>query len=269
MTIIDDLDVRYLFSITAPFATRWVGKTPAGYRIDLDYASDTTHRAGGGGPRVTTDIEKLRESWPNLNASVDAILARPDEDAPGDKPDHAKRHPRGSGDDQKLERARDRANEKDHAACWFGLSGTVAAGMDWAQLRPDGVVDFDGRLTLRDEQGALINAVVLGSVDLVKGDERPLTLDEAVERLRGGEPDKVGFALALRFEAAQEPEPWAAKRYRRARALKYRRLSQGQCLGVGRLVSFADAASCFVIDVVSVLPKPAAIDNFGHATDGR
>ena len=38
--MIDGLDVRYLFTINAPFATRWVGKTPAGYRLDLDYAAD-------------------------------------------------------------------------------------------------------------------------------------------------------------------------------------------------------------------------------------
>jgi hypothetical protein len=270
MTMMEGLDVKYLFSITAPFATRWIGKTPAGFRLDLDYASDVIHGPGGGrGPKVTTDLVKLNDSWPNVAKAVETILGRAPREAaaPVEEHDEPAARKRGSpkkSDERNLKRARDLATEEDHAVNWFGLTGTVAAGMDWAQLRPDGVVDFDGRLTLRDEEGTLVNAVVLGSVDLIKpGNSRPLTLDEAVEHLREAKNDEVGFALALRFETVQEPEPWAAKRYRRVGALKYRRLSRGQCLGVGRLKSFTDSSSRFLIDVVSVAPNPSELNLFG------
>lgn len=285
MTMKDDLDVKYLFTITAPFATRWIGQTPSGFRLDLDYASDVIHGAGAGeGPKVSTDPVKLVESWPDTDEVVRSILDRggPEQaaaEAPAavdeDEADAAggagkRGHRRGKPSFQaQLKRARDMATELDHAKNWFGLTGTVAAGMDWAQLRPDGVVDFDGRLTLRDETGVLVNAVVLGSVDLVRpGEPRPLTLDQAVENLREGKAEKIGFALALRFEAAQEPEPWAAKRYRRVGTLKYRRLSRGQCLGIGRLMSFADSTSRFLIDVVSVAPNPEKLEAFGDARVG-
>jgi hypothetical protein len=267
MTMMDGLDVKYLFTIAAPFATRWIGKTPAGFRIDLDYASDVSRGPGGGrGPKVTTDLAKLNESWPDVAKAVEAILGRAPREAPPlvvEQKPPGRRHG-ADAERARLRRARDLATEEEHAVNWFGLTGTVAAGMDWAQLRPDGVVDFDGRLTLRDEDGTLVNAVVLGSVDLIKpGNARPITLDEAVEHLREAKNDEIGFALALRFEAVQEPEPWAAKRYRRVGAHKYRRLSRGQCLGVGRLKSFTDASSRFLIDVVSVAPDPSRLDLFG------
>jgi hypothetical protein len=243
--VLDAVEARYMFTISAPFATRWVGSNPAGYRLDLEYAVSDASQPDVG-PSVKTDPVKLARSWPNILARVTTIIQRQD---PAAVPVEL------TADN--LDRARRLATQADHDEHWFGMTGTVAAGMDWAMLRADGVVDFDGRVTLKDDTGLFVNAIVLGSADLVlPGEIRPLTLDQAVERLKNSKGE-TGLAVALRFEAAQEPEPWAAKRYRRSGAFKYRRLSRGQCLGVGVVKSFGHSA-CFEVDVVAFVHKDRA-----------
>jgi hypothetical protein len=130
---------------------------------------------------------------------------------------------------------------------WLGIEGRIVSGVDWALLRADGVMEFDGQLVLTDGplddkkgKGVLVNARTSGSVDLCPKQARPYSLDNAVDMLKdSGYGTGVGIALAIRFEAPQESEPWASKKYtRRKGQLKYIRLSRGQFIGHGKLEAF-------------------------------
>jgi hypothetical protein len=307
-------NLKYMFSIKAGFPARYVAKTPAGYRIDVEY------RAQGSQPEITTDCLALALAWrdeiqASLNPSVVSAfyekycdVDRLAQQLPeGERKTIAKysslgplvirlaalalgseyskvveelerkalgRHeqvpalssllelwvtpgstaPQEPGSELKafselfVEALRDFFEDSDEPnRPWLGIEGRIVSGVDWALLRADGVMEFDGQLVLTDGplddkkgKGVLVNARTSGSVDLCPKQDRPYSLDNAVDMLRdSGYGTGVGIALAIRFEAPQESEPWASKKYtRRKGQLKYIRLSRGQFIGHGRLEAF-------------------------------
>jgi hypothetical protein len=146
---------------------------------------------------------------------------------------------------------------------WLGLKGHIISGVDWALLRGDGVIEFDGQITLSDGPaddkkgvGVLVNARTSGAVDLVGKDEaRPLSLDHALERWMASDAN-VPIALNVRFEAPQEPEPWASKKYtRRKGQLRYAALSRGQFVGCGAIKTNKQNAASIKLDLFQVVPN--------------
>lgn len=143
---------------------------------------------------------------------------------------------------------------------WLGLNGYILSGVDWALLRSDGVIEFDGQLVLKDgprddqARGVLVNARTSGAVDLVsKGFERPYSLDHALELWMM--EATVPVALSFKFEAPQEPEPWASKKYTRRRGqLRYAQLSRGQFVGCGEIKTNNAQAASVELAVFQVVP---------------
>jgi len=279
--------LRYMFDLETRLAARWVGKTPAGFRIDIEYQS-------AGANKVKTDPVKLLADWPA--SSVDWLFERIDYEkahaAPaengayvaaakqllhvGPKAEElwAAGKPRAYlvaksvSSREILTAVREyvaacpeyQSNDPSVELPWLGFDGDIVTGIDWAVLRADGVVEFDGRVTLRghgpDSQNTdeyiLINVEFGGAVDFLQA-QRPVTIDQAAELLKTvrGIAD---LALAMRFEAPQQPEPWAAKRYKRNRGqLRYRHLSRGQFVGIGTINGVVPAGSIVSMGVYQIL----------------
>ncbi len=64
-----------------------------------------------------------------------------------------------------------------HAPNWRGLSGAIVSGADFLLFRLDGVLELDGRITMRATDGTLIDATYKGLVDLYEARERQEILD--------------------------------------------------------------------------------------------
>jgi hypothetical protein len=268
--------LRYMFSIQAGFPTRWVAKTPTGYRIDAEFHTTTSGRA------ISTADDRYWLAWgaevkdwlhQHPLASDWMGLFKKDEqkrvaEAFASKPAGAKQARVEVESDVKhaefgavLKRLREFVREKElDCPAWLGLSGSIVSGVDWALLRSDGVVEFDGQWVLTDgdlddKKAVLVNARSAGSVDLCGSkDQRPLTLDHAVSMIHATKEDEhVGIALAIKFEAPQEPEPWASKKYtRRKGQLRYALLSRGQFVATGNLKAFGKSGAEVELDVYQV-----------------
>lgn len=87
------------------------------------------------------------------------------------------------------------------------LRGTVvgASGGDYAQLRPDGVLDFDARYMLRTDDGVLIYLQSRGY---------RWSSPEVAARLQRGEPvdaSQYYMRVSTRFEVEAGPYDWLAR----------------------------------------------------------
>jgi hypothetical protein len=61
-----------------------------------------------------------------------------------------------------------RSNGKNaYLKLWQGLTGSTRSGGDFMLLRKDGVLELDGRITIKAENGPLIDLVYRGNVDLL------------------------------------------------------------------------------------------------------
>jgi hypothetical protein len=269
--------LKYMFSIKAGFPARWVAKTPAGYRIDVEFHTARSEYA------ITVDVKQYWQAWgkevrewllkqPTTLDDWKALLTK--EERPIIEALAKKLTGEAAQNGATLETEAGRAElgvlladlreyfrGKDvDGLPWLGLSGHIVSGVDWALLRADGVVEFDGQWVLadgnlEDKNAVLVNARTSGSVDLCSSTrERPLTLDHAVATIHAIEDDaQVGIALAMKFEAPQEPEPWASKKYtRRKGQLRYIRLSRGQFVAIGKLKAFGKSAAEVQLDVYQV-----------------
>jgi len=237
------LTSQYMFSIDTAFPTRWVGETPAGYRIDVEY------RGSGRPDEISTDNKKLVADH-GLRALYDTL--------------------RGTGrndtDDQVVTRLRAEYADGRPDRPWLGLEGRVVSGVDWALLRADGVIEFDGQFVISDRlapdpdaKGVLVNARTSGAVDLFPGPSaRPLSLQHCVDRVKAiGPKEHVGIALSVKFEAPGESEPWASKKYTRKKGqLRYIELSRGQFIAKGKLTSFGNAGASVRLDVFQIEVDP-------------
>jgi len=168
---------------------------------------------------------------------------------------------------------------------WEGLEGRVVAGSDWATARTDGVIEFNGRLTLRtnekklaeskaaaptppaaaapeeeddDDDSLLINLFVSGVVDSVVNIGDP-TEDRTARIIKlhalPARPP-LPIALAVRFELAQATEPWLAKELPQTRFEKYAQLVQSPFVACG-FVQFRpgeQVPSSIEVDILQVTP---------------
>jgi len=233
-------ELRYMFSIKTSLPARWVGETPAGYRIDVEY------RGGGSQPEISTKFDLLVKDW-----TAELTKAYAEKKLPDPLPADAKT----------LVEALRNAFGNDPARPWLGIEGRIVSGVDWALLRADGVIEFDGQFVLTDGPvpdpnaiGVLVNARTSGSVDLYPNSPRPLSLAHCVDKVKSIQSKQfVGIALATKFEAPRESEPWASKKYtRKTGQLKYIQLSRGQFVAKGKLISFATASAEIDLDVFCV-----------------
>jgi hypothetical protein len=161
---------------------------------------------------------------------------------------------------------------------WLGLRANIISGVDWALLRADGVVEFDGQLTLRDgpqvdrgKVGVLVNARTSGVIDLIsKGGSRPSSLDHALSLWLASDAS-LPVALNIRFEAPQEPEPWASKKYtRRKGQMKYAALSRGQFVGCGFVKMNKQDAATIDLDVFQAAPNlDFKLENLSESLDSE
>jgi len=188
-----------------------------------------------------------------------------------------------------LAAVRDFSKENADYPPWLGLEGHILSGVDWSLLRSDGVIEFDGQLTITDGllndkkgEGVLVNARTSGAVDLVANDaERPYSIEHAMDLWLRAAGD-VPVALNIKFEAPQESEPWASKKYtRRKGQLKYVMLSRGQFVGCGTIKSLQKQGTTIELEVFQVVApgkvvrpgeddaKRAAADNLNKLATGK
>jgi hypothetical protein len=92
---------------------------------------------------------------------------------------------------------------------WSGLTGKILSGADIFLVRPDSVLMLDGRVTIRSDDGVLIDAVYKGALDLVSAEKAASAVREAVHsavsRATSGDTDAhdhsfADFGVALRSE---------------------------------------------------------------------
>jgi hypothetical protein len=174
---------------------------------------------------------------------------------------------------------------------WEGIQGRVVAGSDWATFRKDGVIEFNGRLTLRTrerattdqsnataqmgakatakvededegedlrEDGLLINMLVSGVVDVLSANP-PLLKNRMADIVTWDKkPNKppLPLALGVRFELAQAAEPWLAKENPQRNFEKYAKLVQSPFLACGFAIfqPGEDLPSSVEVDILQVVP---------------
>jgi hypothetical protein len=222
--------LRYLFSIDCEnLVSEYAGELPAGSRVHVRY----------GDGKLSTDNAEYQKDWigPLKDSSIPGGSAVGDALSGLENPDARAK-----------EIAKLKLNgelPKELNGLWAGLDGDVLRGIDWALVRKDGVVVFDGRVTLRASEqdhknGFLIDALITGAVDLAPPeDQTPEGGSATYYRWKAGSlKDKViKVALGVRFEASGEAPPDASEDYKRKvkNFPRYMRLTRHQCSGFGEL----------------------------------
>lgn len=230
-------DLKYMFTLATCFTSRWVAETPAGNRVDLEYRGLPGHEK-----EVATNPELI---------DADGTLGR------------AHNLQREAEKDAEYLDALRKAFEKHSPSArpWLGIEGHIVSGLDWALLRADGVFEFDGQLVISDGprddrhgKGVLVNVRTSGTVDFCRGTERPKSVADAKRIVKNVKEGSVfGIALAMKFEAPGESEPWASRKYRRKQGqLKYIHLSRGQFIAKGKLTRFDADTPRIDLDVYEV-----------------
>lgn len=152
-------DMRYYFSIDA--ALRLASSSPPDVRNPRGARLQVVVQNG----RVFTMAEKYERSW--QARPIDFLQLRGAEPAaPGDEVmlTHAREILQGEQRNKEVASLADA-----HARSWNGLDGEILGGGDFFLVRSDGVLELDGRVTIRAlPDGTLIDAVYTGLVDLTR-----------------------------------------------------------------------------------------------------
>ena len=222
----------YFFSVEPRIETIPVGEVPGGFRVDLRYIT--------AGSKVWTDPRAYDREWSSveLDKKLAEISAHAGEPALPEKLSYKSLAPvrKQSGADSALEAALSAG-----VIQWPGMDGEILSGTDWATVRTDGVITFDGRVTIRTDDDFLVDAVVSGVVDLREPGKPHAEADSRTvftSWLNGGIAHAVPVSLGVHFEAASNVESWANVKIKRASSnfWKYVRLVRGQFLAIGEMV---------------------------------
>jgi hypothetical protein len=233
---------KYYCHFASPVNSHNIGETPTGFRIDLKY-----ERTKG---VLTTSPQDYEKDWihhpalPNHLSTYEGISkARND-------PKHY--------DDLRRER------HLGHLE-WFGIEGGCLTGGDWALVRSDAVVVFEGRVTLETKEediaeGFIFDMILRGHVD-VRGSS---SLDDApklFQSLRNGAPidSPCPIQLSANFEGTQSEATWTSKEIRRraSHPWKYTRLMRGQFVAAGTATfgsEFGSPINFIDLDILEVVP---------------
>lgn len=101
---------------------------------------------------------------------------------------------------------------------WTGIEGTILSGADFMLVRPDGVIELDGRVTIRANDETLIDTTYRGLIDLEQYDagatERSISPTEAAvsaayQRFISGEVARAAFPLQLSLGFETNTGPWS------------------------------------------------------------
>lgn len=245
---------RYFFTVSSPLSALRVKPGEAqGSR------GTRVHVSYGAESSITTRPEDYRESW--------------QEDLPKEE-NHSSEKPLLAKD-------------------WCGMGGGVLSGADFLLVRADGVLELDGRVTLRANDGTLIDATYWGLADLerdlvdengdkvVFSEERTLAREPSSEAatspaylkfVSGQLKGTIGLNLSIRFET--DTGPWTtsaeaqdatwtqpARKNQGQNAHKYRILVRGQFCGFGKMTLGSNSGgltspSNIQIDVYSLKATP-------------
>lgn len=170
--------------------------------------------------------------------------------------------------------------ERDRSA----VEGTILSGGDFALLRLDGVLELDGRMTLKTHDGVLVDAAYSGIVDLDRGGKVDTLICDAVndeklnEQVHAAETQifeshadgKIKAAstpilLCVSFETASMPWTtapgedlsWVKDRYigHRRKFWQYRRLARRPFIAAGNLHcvgSFPNGITGIDVDILAL-----------------
>jgi hypothetical protein len=250
---------QYFFSIDTRLDGKPVGDVPGGFRMDIAYEE---------GGRVWTQGEKYFRDWierrPSLTDWWKPIEGVPDvgvlEDSRLAYDAIATLRKLGKFDPYGPEVRRQHGDRKPELE-WYGLDGEVLSGGDWTMVRHDGVVRFEGRMTIRssDEDRALLDTCLTAVVDLRQRAQDSIQDGGSIyRRWRSsgfGKGREVPVVFAATFESAQQAAPsWAPKRYARQaeQHWKYARLTRGQFVAVGKVALDTASLSPMKLDVFEV-----------------
>jgi hypothetical protein len=253
---------QYFFTIDTRIDGAAVGDVPGGFRMDIAYEE---------GGRVFTDGEKyfrdwikgkadLKEWWTQIEGvdGLPAVGALDDSRTAYEAIATVRKL--GKFDPYSPEVRKRTAGARPQLE-WFGLEGEISTGSDWTIVRDDGVVRFEGRVTIRssDEERALLDTSLRAVVDLRDRAKDSIPDGASMYRkwrssnFRRDEPVRVVFAAA--FESTQQTPPsWAPKRYAKQAAhyWKHSRLNRGQFVAVGTVGLDPNLLSPLTVDVYEV-----------------
>jgi len=246
-------DNGYRFSVTSELSTLGADPSavvgPRGTRMQVVYGQ-------------TSRIEFLA-----AKCSVPAVAARPKQDR-----DHYLDLYQ-AGPTVKQDR-RDKLKAEQEAwlsGGWQGLEGTVLSGGDFLQIRADGVIELDGRVTLRASDDTLIDASYAGLIDLEafdpafslkNPDDQLARVSLAYQRFVGGTFPATNLPLKLFITFDTSTGPWSTENSEdttwtkpsqlrhRGNVWKYAELVRRQYVGEGEIVFEHTPGS---------LPKPVRI----------
>jgi len=228
--------LKYFFSVKhSEVESRPVGEIPGGFRVDLRYGQQPKS--------VFTDPKRYCTDW-TPPSFYDGLTAE-DKHELGFSTNPAKAEEFYA---HLQERRKDTSSPikgllDRRVLEWFGFDGEFVSGGDWSLVRDDGVLLYNGRITIRsddsnEQEGRfLVDAVISGVVDLRDRQKDSLSGQRAYRSWQLGTlPNTtIPITMAVRFEAADRAETWAADRYKlQARHFwKYQRLIRGQFIAVG------------------------------------
>jgi hypothetical protein len=233
---------KYYCHFASPVDSQNIGDTPAGFRIDLKYERNKSV--------LTTSANDYESDW-TKNRQLPHDLSTYDQIS------RARNDPQRY-DDLKSERHSRRLE-------WFGIEGGSLTGGDWALVRSDAVIVFEGRITLETKEadtkeGFIFDMILRGQVDL-RGEASLDDVSKLFQGLRNGAPiaSPYPIQLAATFEGAQSEATWTSKEIRRRAShhWKYARLMRGQFLAVGTAHFGAELGgplNYLDLDIFEVLP---------------
>jgi hypothetical protein len=255
MAVPVNLEIRYVFTMSANVTATPVGETPTGYRVDVQYQIPGT---------VSTDVARYYDDWvatlspadfSALVAYIGGATATAFQGKPATSATPAEKGTIVAAIVTMRKAAVPPAPAPPQppppamaTLGWYGLDAELLSGSDWAIIRSDGVAEFTGRLTLRstDSDEGLLSVTAGGPVDLltvmggVIGAVPPSPsqgLQTVLNAVQGGQLAPAPVLMAATFDAAGVAESWAPKRMKRQADgfWKYKILTRSQFAGLGHV----------------------------------
>lgn len=152
-----ELKQQYYFTVDAKLevleAPAGEARGPRGTRIYAIYSSPSP---------IETNASRYERSWdrPLPQGYAEPKKFEPLYIEPGKEAAEA------GGNSKYVELAKEKAEWQRFG--WTGLTGEILSGADFLLVRPDGVIELDGRITIRAKDETLIDAVYRGLIDLQK-----------------------------------------------------------------------------------------------------
>lgn len=208
------LKQRYYFTVEAKLETLEAppgeARGPRGARIYAIYSAPSPIKTIE--HRYESSWKRAMPRWHSDPKKFEPLYLEPAKEE-GD------RSPESGATSLRSELAREKAEWQRFG--WTGLNGGVLSGADFLLVRPDGVLELDGRITIRAKDETLIDAVYRGLIDLEthfgpehagrSGGNTEAAVSAAYSQFVEGEFPVDAFPLELSVSFETNTGPWSTE----------------------------------------------------------